>query len=145
VDFTDIPNSERNPIMADNRNQGTGGVAQQAKDSARSVANAATGAMSSATEQAQHAAETMGGGIRSLAGSIREHKPQGVLGTAAETVAEKLDSSGRYLEQEGFSGMAEDIAGMVRRHPMPCVLAGVGVGFLLGWLMTHGGHSARSI
>jgi len=108
---------------------GVAGVAQLAKD-------AATTATKVATDQVQHAAENIGGGIRSFAGSIREHAPEGMLGTAAGSVADTLENSGRYIEQEGFSGMAEDLVGVVRRYPIASMLICAGLGFCLGRLLT---------
>lgn len=120
-------------------NQGFGGqsmagVAQMAKDAAGSASKMAT-------EQAQHAAETVAGGIRSFAGTIREHAPEGMLGTAAGTVADRLESGSRYLEQEGFSGMAEDVVTMVRRYPVPSMLICAGLGFCLGRMLTSSSNS----
>jgi hypothetical protein len=59
-----------------------------------------------------------------------------MLGTAAGTVADTLESGGRYLQQEGFSGMAEDLVGVVRRNPMASMLICVGLGFCLGRMLT---------
>jgi hypothetical protein len=109
--------------------QGMTGVAQMAKD-------AASTATKMATDQAQHAAENIAGGIRSFAGTIRDHAPEGMLGTAAGSVADTLESGGRYLEQEGFSGMAEDVVGMVRRYPVPSMLVCAALGFCLGRMLT---------
>jgi hypothetical protein len=49
-------------------------------------------------------------------------------------VASALDSSGRYLEEQGLSGMAEDVTNLIRRNPIPAMLIGVGLGFLLARL-----------
>src|SRR5262249_28707197 len=66
-------------------NQGTmAGVAQSVKD-------AASTATRTVTDQAQHAAENIGGGMKSFAGTIREHAPEGMLGTAAGSVAQTLE------------------------------------------------------
>ncbi len=108
--------------------QGMSGVAQMAKDAASSASKVAT-------EQAQHAVETVAGGMRSVAGTIRDKAPEGMLGTAAGTVADTLESGGRYLEQEGFSGMAEDLITVVRRYPIASMLVCAGAGFLVGRML----------
>jgi len=106
------------------------------------VSQSASGVMSSVADQAQHAAESVAGGIRSLAGTIRERAPsEGMLGSAAGTVADTLESSSRYLQQEGFSGMMDDVSGVVRRNPIACMACCVGVGFLLGLALTSSSHS----
>jgi hypothetical protein len=127
--------------------QGGGGMAHFVKDTAKSAqqsaGNVATNVMSAASEQAEHATSSVAGGMRTLAGSIREHSPdQGMLHSAADTLAGTLESGGRYLEQEGFSGMVDDLSGMIRRNPMPCMFACIGVGFLLGRMLTS--SSSRS-
>jgi hypothetical protein len=112
------------------------GVAQMARDAASSVSQAASGAASSVADQAKHAASSVAGGMHSLAGTIREHAPsQGVLGTAAGTVADTLDSSSRYLQEEGLNRLVDDMAGMVRRNPISCMCVCLGVGFVLGWAL----------
>jgi len=74
----------------------------------------------------------VGSGLGSAATSLREHSPEsGMLKTAAGKVADTLESSGRYLEQEGLSGMADDLTGMIKRNPIPSLLIALGVGFLL--------------
>jgi len=49
-------------------------------------------------------------------------------------VARNLESGGRYLEQEGVGGMAEDFTNLIRQHPIPAVLVGIGLGFLIAQL-----------
>jgi hypothetical protein len=46
-------------------------------------------------------------------------------------VASALDSTGHYLEEQGLSGMAEDLTNLIRRNPIPALLIGVGLGYLL--------------
>jgi ElaB/YqjD/DUF883 family membrane-anchored ribosome-binding protein len=47
-------------------------------------------------------------------------------------VAGGLEQAGRYIEDKHLSGMAEDVGGMIKAHPVPAVLIALGVGFLLG-------------
>jgi len=126
------------------QNQGSS-VAQTARDAASSLGKGASELMHSAADQAQHAAETVGGGMRSLAGTIREKAPhEGVIGTAAGSVAGTLETSGRYLQEEGFSGMVDDVARAVRQRPIACMLCCVAVGFIVGRLLTSSSHPSRS-
>jgi len=55
-----------------------------------------------------------------------------VLGTPAQAVAAGLEKGGRYLEQEGLSGMMDDVTDLIRRNPVPALLIGMGIGFLVG-------------
>ena len=63
---------------------------------------------------------------------MRENLPQGgVLGTASSTLASGLENTGRYLQQEGLKGMGQDLTDLIRRNPLPAVLIGLGLGFIL--------------
>jgi len=129
----------------------TGTFAQQAKDAATAVADQARGAVASATQKgqetlasakdtaaamqhrAQEAMAGVPGQMKNLAGQIRQQVPQeGTLGTAAHSVAGTLESGATYLEEHDVRDMAKDLEGVVRDYPIPAVLAGIGVGFLLG-------------
>jgi hypothetical protein len=54
-----------------------------------------------------------------------------VLGSAKSAAADALERTGRYVEQEGFSGMAGDVSELIRKNPIPALLLGIGFGFLL--------------
>jgi len=122
------------------RDEGTTGKAQdqasglmdKAKQAAGTVADKARDVASNIGQKAENATEAVGSGMQSLAGTIRDRGPQGgFLGGAASSVAGALDSSGRYLEEQGLSGMAEDVTNLIRRNPIPAMLVGIGLGFLL--------------
>jgi hypothetical protein len=57
-----------------------------------------------------------------------------MLGEATTTVAKGLEQGGRYLQKEGVTGMADDLSDMIRRNPIPAVLVGIGIGFMLAQL-----------
>jgi len=83
-------------------------------------------------DRVNEATSAAGSGLKSLAGAIREYTPrQGVFGTASSAVADTLESGGRYLQQEGLNGMAADVTNLIRRNPIPAVLIGISLGFLL--------------
>jgi len=70
--------------------------------------------------------------MESLAGTIRQKAPhEGVFGNAASSVADTLEQGGRYIREEGLSGMADDLTNTIRRNPLPAVLVAVAIGFLL--------------
>lgn len=62
--------------------------------------------------------------------SVRTRR-EGMFGSAAGSVANALDHTGQYLQEEGLRGVAEDFTGLIRRNPIPALLIGVAVGFLL--------------
>ncbi|MCC6416811.1 MAG: hypothetical protein IT429_01030 [Gemmataceae bacterium] len=116
--------------------QGQGkGTMESAKEAASNVADRAKGMVSAAGEKADSAVSSVGRGMESLAGTIRDKAPQGgALGGAASSVAGALDSTGRYLEEQGLSGVGADVTNLIRRNPIPALLVGVGLGFLLARL-----------
>jgi hypothetical protein len=71
--------------------------------------------------------------MESLADTVRDRGPEsGLLGRATRGVADALEGSGKYLEEKNLSGMADDVTSMIKKNPIPALLIGIGVGFLLG-------------
>jgi hypothetical protein len=118
-------------------------IGEKAKDMASDFASQARGVASTAAESAQSAASyvgqkaedatsAVGKGVRSLGGTVRDRLPSsGFLGGASSAIADTLDRTGEYIQNEGIGGMAEDMTAVVRRNPLPALLIAVGVGFLL--------------
>jgi hypothetical protein len=89
---------------------------------------------SAVAHKADDALDAVGSGMKSLADTLRDKGPeQGVLGSATSKTADTLDSAGRYLHDQGVSGMAEDVTNLIRRNPGPALLFGLGLGFLLAY------------
>jgi len=105
----------------------------RAKDMAGQAGDALGSAASTVGKKAEDATSSAGSGMQSLAGTIREQGPSsGMLGQATRGVASALEQGGRYLEDKNLSGMADDLTGLIKNNPIPALLIGVGVGFLLG-------------
>jgi len=110
-------------------------AAQKARDIGHDLADAGRSAASAASKTVDNAAARTGEGIASLGDKVREYGPrQGVMGQATETVAHSFEKTGDYLRNEGFTGMANDLTEMVKRNPLPALLFGIGVGFILARL-----------
>jgi len=119
-------------------------LGQQARDTASAVSDKAREYAGQAGDKARQfasqagnkAEETMhsvGQGMSSLAGSIRQSAPQsGMLGTAAGSVAEQLETGGRYLREHDLGDIGEDVTQIIRRYPIPALLCIFGVGFVMG-------------
>jgi uncharacterized protein YjbJ (UPF0337 family) len=87
---------------------------------------------SSGTAAASQPISTVGEKMESLADVIRDKAPrEGAVGTAATTVAEKLDAAGSYLQANDMDHVMNDLSGMIRRYPVPALLIGLGLGYLL--------------
>jgi hypothetical protein len=107
-------------------------VADKAKEVAGNVADHAKDAASTVGQKAEDATHAVGSGMQSVAGTMREKLPQGgVIGAATSKVASGLENTGRYLQTEGLSGMGQDVTNLIRRNPVPAVLIGIGLGFIL--------------
>jgi hypothetical protein len=123
--------------------QGGGGMADKAKDAATSTmdrakdmagqaADKARDLGRSVADSAENATAKVGHGMESMAGTLRDKAPhEGMMGTAAGRVADTLERGGRYLQEEGLSGIAEGVTDLIKRNPIPALLVGVGIGFLL--------------
>jgi len=100
-------------------------------DAARDAGHAVSSAASAVGRKADDVACAVGSRMESLGETVRQRGPQeGTLGRATEGVASALEQSGRYLEG-GFGQMCDDITNLIRRHPLPALMLGLGVGFLL--------------
>jgi len=115
-------------------------VASQAMDKARDAAghvgDMASNLASNAGRKADDYTSSAGTAIKNFGDTIREHAPQGgMLGDAAKTAADTTKQVGRYLEEEGLSGMFEDMTTLIKRNPIPAILVGVGLGVLIGRVM----------
>jgi ElaB/YqjD/DUF883 family membrane-anchored ribosome-binding protein len=118
--------SERAKDMASN-------VAEKARDAASTVADKARDLASNVGEKTGDAVTGVGERMSSLAGTIRESAPhEGMIGSAATAVADRLDAGGQYLQQHDLSDMADDMASVVRRYPIQSLAIGFGLGVLLG-------------
>jgi type IV secretory pathway TrbL component len=110
-------------------------VGQAAKQTASTAMGKAQEMARDAGKRVEEATANLGERVQSVAGTIRERGPrEGMLGTATERVADSLDTAGRYIQEEGIAGMAEDVTEIIRRNPIPAMLAGIGLGFLLARL-----------
>jgi hypothetical protein len=104
----------------------------KAQQLASSAGDKASELASSAGQKVEDATAALGEKVKSMAGTLRDRGPhEGMLGSASGAVADTLDHAGRYLQEEGLGGMAEDLTELIRRNPIPALLIGVGIGFLL--------------
>jgi hypothetical protein len=112
-------------------------LASQALDKARETASTVGQTLGSTASKVGHKAEdwthAAGSGLKNFGETLQHQAPQeGVLGDASQAVAYGLRESGQYLEKEGIGGMLNDLTGLIRNHPIPAILVGLGVGYCLG-------------
>lgn len=109
-----------------------GKVKDTVKDTASQVGTAVGNVASTVGHKAEDATASVGKGMENLGKKVRGMGPEdGIIGKATEGIAGALESTGRYLEQKNLSGMGDDLANMIRNNPIPAMLVGIGLGFLL--------------
>ncbi len=113
-----------------------GNIGDMAGKAASAVSQTAGKAASAVSKTADKVTSAAGSGIKHLGETIGEHTPhEGIFGSASQAVAGTLKEGGKYLEEGKMSGMIDDAANLIRRNPVPAVLIGIGLGFLLGRLV----------
>jgi len=126
-----VPN-KNNPAMS----PATGPFKSPAQEVAAGAMEKAKELGGRAVRTADAAAASVGAKLHSVADTVKQNTPsKGALGVASTGVANTLDQAGRYLEQQGISGIAEDLTATIRKHPVPALLMGLGFGVLLARLM----------
>jgi uncharacterized protein YjbJ (UPF0337 family) len=65
------------------------------------------------------------------AGTAAAKAPE-VAGAAATTVTDTVAEAGTYVQEKGIEGLSGDLTGLIRRYPVPALLIGLGIGFVLG-------------
>jgi uncharacterized protein YjbJ (UPF0337 family) len=115
--------------------QTMGGAPAVATTTAEQGAEARAAAEDIAASAATKASQSMsavGEKIGSLAEVIREKAPhEGTVGSAATAVANKLGAAGSYLQEKKVDHIVGDLTSMIRRYPIPAILIGLGIGYLL--------------
>ncbi|HSE85952.1 MAG TPA: hypothetical protein VLJ79_07020, partial [Candidatus Binatia bacterium] len=85
-----------------------------------------------AASKANNAANVVGAKMGSLAGGIRKHAPRdGAIAKTATTVADRLESTGAYLQEKRFQDLPERFTRLVRTYPLQSLLVGFALGYLL--------------
>lgn len=99
---------------------------QSVMDSARDMASSASSGVSQAAGYVSDKASQATGYVGERAGDAKS-----AVGTGIQTVGDYIEHGGKYLQDQDFQGIAGDIATLIRRNPIPALLIGLGVGFLL--------------
>lgn len=127
----------------DKAKEGASGIGEKVSDAANYIGEKAMAAGSSAMHSAEDAASyvgkkaddgvhAVGSTLKSFGDSVRHTAPgRDMLKDGMCAVADTLENTGKYLEEEGLSGIAADVTGLIKRNPIPALFIGIGVGFLL--------------
>jgi hypothetical protein len=118
-------------FLADKASEVGSYVSEQTSKLASTARHSAENAGSYVSHRADDARHSMGTGIKSMGESLKSAIPEGAMHDAACSVAESLESTGKYLEEHGFSAMTEDLTNVIKRNPLPSVFIAAGIGFLM--------------
>jgi hypothetical protein len=125
--------------MANNVTQNAERIRDAAREGADAARDAATGLMDRARDVAgtvadktRNAASTAADAARDwAAGAVGAVKDNDAVHKATDYVQEAWESGNRYLHDHNLKDMADDVAGVIRRNPIPALLVGIGLGFVL--------------
>lgn len=111
-------------------------VSHKAQDWAGNVADKAQETAAAVVHKADDGIAAVGHQMTALGGKVRSTAPHnGAIGSAASAVADELQAGGHYLEGHGIEAIGKDLTEVVRKHPVPSVLVGFGLGCLIGMLL----------
>jgi len=112
-------------------------IGNKASDAAHAVGQKASDAAHAVGHRAEDATAAVGHGMQTAADKVREYTPDsGMMGKASDRVADALEGAGKYVEDKNLSGMMDDMTSLIRRNPIPALLVGLGVGFLIGRVLS---------
>jgi uncharacterized protein YjbJ (UPF0337 family) len=89
-------------------------------------------------EQRAGVAATVTGAAQDVAARVTETagtaatKAQEMAGSAATAVTDTVAAVGAHVQEQGLQGLSGDLTDLIRRHPVPALLIGLGIGYVLG-------------
>jgi len=117
---------------AESVKSGANYVADQARELASNASKGAANVGSYLDSRAEEATSALGGGLKAASEAIRQNAPhEGRLGQASSAVAQTLSDTGAYLEREGLQGIGSDLTCLIKKNPIPALMLGIGLGFLV--------------
>lgn len=110
-----------------------------ARDATETARESATGVVDRAREMAGNVADKTRDAVSTAADTARDWatgavdavKESGPVRKANEYVSEAWETGSRYIHDHNLKDITEDVAGIIRRNPIPALLVGIGLGFVL--------------
>jgi hypothetical protein len=81
-------------------------------------------------EKARDVASSVTGKAQEFASSMAQ-KAEDIGSNVGRQAQQAWESGRRYVQEQGVSGMADDLTELIRRNPIPALLVGFGLGFLV--------------
>ena len=60
-----------------------------------------------------------------------------MMGTATSSLADTIETGANYIQTKGVKGFANDVTDLIRKNPVPALLVGLGLGFILARTTTR--------
>jgi hypothetical protein len=114
-------------------NQAVSDVSSMASKAASDAATMASQAACNVGKQADELTANCGHQIEGFGETLGRNAPHsGYLGSASQAVANTVKESGHYIEEHKLSGIAADVAQVIKRNPIPAVCIALGLGWFVG-------------
>jgi len=91
------------------------------------IKNVAGQAYAATTQRADAVTANLGGQLSELGDRVHANSPDGYLHCASEAVANNMKRGGDYLQTAKVSGIADDLANLIKRNPVQAALIALGV------------------
>lgn len=146
----DIESNMEQSNMEQQGNMDGQSKASELKDKAGELKEKAGEKAAELKEKASETMHQLSGKAHEMASDLHEktdrslhslgEKMTRVAGTAREkgltTVADRLESGGQFLTENGVNELSEKATGLIRQHPVESMVVGLGIGILLGSLLS---------
>lgn len=100
----------------------------QASEKLSQISDKAHGLASDLHDRTDRGINRLGEKMTEVAGTVREKGMPGI--------ADRLESGGQYLAENGVSDIGESLTQLIRKHPMESMVIGLGIGVLLGSVLS---------
>jgi ElaB/YqjD/DUF883 family membrane-anchored ribosome-binding protein len=101
-------------------------VKDKASQFGSTVSDKASQFSSTVSDKANAAVTSMGEKMTDMGHALRDKVP-----TSLQPYAESIEKAGQYLQRQDLGDFVDDVSGIIRRHPMPAMMTGIALGFLL--------------
>lgn len=113
-------------------------IARKGKEAVLELSGEARKLGATVSHTVDRARSSLGEKMATLADSIQEEAPsEGVLASAAGAVVSGIKTSGQYLSDHGVKSLTDEMTRLVRKYPFYSLWTGVGIGVLLGTMISR--------
>ena len=98
----------------------------------KGISGAAQEFVSDVAAKVSETTQQMGKRVEAIGKSVRRTvSSEGAVGGVVASAANTFEGAGAYLQEVKWENMVEDLTNLIRRYPLPSLLIGLGVGYLL--------------